>query len=100
MGIMGISASFIQGTCAHKAQEKSVVINLKALQDDPVITSVTSTGAIVVTTTKSGVESVQNFPALTATALSIEADADAAIQIEALGLVINTLGDQVELVTE
>lgn len=95
-----LSPAFLQAACAHKAEEQPVVINLKALQADPIITAVTSTGEITITTTKSGVASVQTSPAITATALAIEADDQAAIELSALGLVIDTLGDQVELVTE
>lgn len=96
------SPAFLQAACAHKQEEpeQPVAINLKALQADPTITSVTSTGEITITTTKVGEASTQTSPALTATALSIEADDQAGIELSALGLVIDTLGDQVELVTE
>ena len=98
-----LSPAFLQAACAHKAQEEPVVptvINLKALVADPTITAVTSTGEITITTTKGGEASTQTSAALTAAALAIEADDQAAIELSALGLVINTLGDQVELVTE
>ena len=95
-----LSPAFLQAACAHKQEEQPVVINLKALQADPTITSVTSTGEITITTTKGGEASTQTSPALTATILAIEADDQAAIELSALGLVIDTLGDQVELVTE
>lgn len=91
---------FLQAACAKAQQEQPVVINLKALQADPIITAVTSTGEITITTVKSGEASVQTSPALTATALAIEADDQATIELSAVGLVIDTLGDQVELVTE
>ena len=97
-----LSPAFMQSACAHKQEEpeQPVVINLKALQIDPTITSVTSTGEITIATTKDGVASTQTSVALTEAALAIEADDQAAIELSALGLVINTLGDQVELVTE
>ena len=98
-----LNAAFLQAACAHKAQEEPVVptvINLKALQADPTITAVTSTGEITITTTKGGEASTQTSAALTAAALAIEADDQAAIELSAEGLVIDTLGDQVELVTE
>ena len=95
-----LTPAFLQSACAHKAQEQPVVINLKALQEDPTITAVTSTGDITITTTKSGVASTQTSPAISAAALAIEADVQAAITLSALGLVIDTLGGQVELVTE
>ena len=97
-----LSAAFLQAACAKKKEEPVVptVINLKALVVDPTITAVTSTGEITITTTKGGEASTQTSPALTAAALAIEADDQAAIELSALGLVINTLGDQVELVTE
>ena len=97
-----LSPAFLQAACA-KAQEEPVVptvINLKALQEDPTITAVTSTGEITIATTKGDTASTQTSPALTAAPLVIEADNDAAIEISAEGLVIDTLGDQVELVTE
>ena len=98
-GILG--AAFLQAACAHKAEpEQPVVINLKALQADPTITAVTSTGEITITTIKGGEASTQTSPALTAAALAIEADDQAGIELSALGLVIDTMGDQVELVTE
>ena len=99
-GIMGCDAAFVNAAKAKKQEEQPVVINLKALQADPTITAVTSTGEITITTTKSGVASTQTSAALTAAALAIEADDQAAITLSALGLVIDTLGDQVELVTE
>ena len=97
-----LSPAFMQAACAHKQEEpeQPVVINLKALQADPTITSVTSTGEITIATTKDDTASTQTSVALTEAALAIQADNDAAIEISALGLVINTLGDQVELVTE
>ena len=95
-----LSPAFLQAACAKAQEEQPVVINIKALQADPTITAVTSTGEITITTTKGGNASTQTSPALTATALAIEADDQAAIELSALGLVIDTLGSQVELVTE
>lgn len=97
-----LSPAFLQAACAkkHEEPEQLVVINLKALQADPTITAVTSTGEITITTVKSGEASTQTSAALTAAALAIEADDQATITLSALGLVIDTLGDQVELVTE
>ena len=97
-----LSAAFLQAACAKKKEEPVVptVINLKALVADPTITAVTSTGEITITTIKSGVASTQTSPALTGAALAIEADDQEAIELSALGLVIDTLGDQVELATE
>lgn len=99
-GILG--AAFLQAACAKKQEEPVVptVINLKALQADPTITAVTSTGEITITTTKGGEASTQTSPALSAAALVIEADDQAGIELSAEGLVIDTLGDQVEPVTE
>ena len=95
-----LSPAFLQAACAKKKPEDPVVINLKALQADPTITAVTSDGEITITTVKGGEASTQTSAALTASALAIEADDQAAITLSALGLVIDTLGDQVELVTE
>lgn len=97
-----LTPAFLQAACAHKQEEpeQPVVINLKALQADPTITAVTSTGEITITTTKGGEESTQTSAALTAYPLQIEADDQAAIELSALGLVINMLGNEVELVTE
>lgn len=98
-----LSPAFLQAACAKKAQEEPVVptvINLKALQADPTITAVTSEGEITIATTKDDTASTQTSEALTAAPLSILADADAAIEVAAVGLVIDTLGDQVKLVTE
>ena len=95
-----LTPAFLQAACAKAQQEQPVVINLKALQADPTITAVTSTGEITITTVKSGEASVQTSPAISAAALAIEADDQTAIELSALGLVIDTLGDQVELVTE
>lgn len=98
-----LTPAFLQAACAKKEQEEPVVptvINLKALVDDPTITAVTSEGEITIATTKDDTASTQTSEALTAAPLSILADADAAIEVSAVGLVIDTLGDQVELVTE
>jgi len=95
-----LSPAFLQAACAKKQEEQPTVINLKALQADPTITEVTSTGEITITTTKGGEASTETSPAITATALAIEADDQAAIALSAVGLVIDTLGDQVEIVTE
>ncbi len=97
-----LSAAFLQAACAKKQEEPVVptVINLKSLVADPTITAVTSEGEITITTTKGGEASTQTSAALTAAPLSILADDDTAIELSAVGLVINTLGDQVELVTE
>ena len=94
--------AFLQSACAKKQEEPVVptVINLKALVADPTITAVTSEGEITITTTKGGESSTQTSPALTAAALAIQADDQAQITLSAEGLVIETLGDQVELVTE
>lgn len=97
-----LSPAFLQAACAKKQEEPvaPTVIYLKALVADPTITSVTSTGEITITTIKGGEASTQTSPALTAAALLIEADDQAGIELSALGLLIDTLGDQVELVTE
>ena len=97
-----LSPAFLQAACAKKQEEpeQPVVINLKALQEDPTITEVTSTGEITITTTKGGEASTQTSPALTGAALVIQADDQASIELSAEGLMIDTLGDQVELVTE
>ena len=97
-----LSAAFLQAACAKKQEEPVVptVINLKALQADPTITAVTSTGEITITTTKGGEASTQISAAISEYPLQIDADDQAAIELSAIGLVINTLGDQVELVTE
>lgn len=97
-----LSPAFLQAACAHKHEEpeQPVVINLKALQADPTITAVTSTGEITITTIKGGEASTQTSPVLTGAALAIEADDQASVALSALGLVIDTMGDQVELVTE
>lgn len=94
-----LSPAFLQAACA-KAQEESVVINLKSLVADPTITAVTSEGEITISTTKDDTASAQTSEALAAAPLSILADDDTAIELSAVGLVINTLGDQVEIVTE
>jgi hypothetical protein len=97
-----LDPAFLQAACA-KAQEEPAqptVINLKALQADPTVTAVTSTGEITITTIKGGEARTQTSPALTGAALTIEADDQAGIELSADGLVIDTLGDQVELVTE
>lgn len=94
-----LSPAFLQAACA-KAQEEPVVINLKSLVADPTITAVTSEGEITISTTKDDTASTQTSEALTAAPLSILADDDAAIELSAVGLVIDTLGDQVEIVTE
>lgn len=98
-----LNAAFLQAACAHKAQEEPVVptvINLKALVADPTITAVTSEGEITIATTKDDTASVQTSEALIAAPLSILADVDAAIEVAAVGMAIDTLGDQVEIVTE
>ena len=97
-----LNMAFLQAACAHKAEEpeQPVVINLKALQADPTVTKVTSTGEITITVINSGTVDVQTSAALTEAALAITADDQAAITLSALGLVINELGSQVELVTE
>ena len=97
-----LSPAFLQAACAKKKEEPVVptVINLKALQSDPTITAVTSESEITIATTKDDTASTQTSEALTAAPLSIFADVDAAIEVAAVGLVIDTLGDQVELVTE
>ena len=98
-----LSPAFLQAACAKAQHEEPVVpmeITLKALQADPTITAVTSTGEIAITTVKGGESVVRTSPALTSAALTIEADDEAIIELSAEGLVIDTLGDQVELVTE
>lgn len=97
-----LSPAFLQAACAKKKEEPvaPTVINLKALVADPTITAVTSDGEITIATTKDDTASTQTSEALTAAPLSILADNDTAIELSAVGLVIDTMGDQVELVTE
>ena len=96
-----LSPAFLQAACAHKQEPaQPTVIYLKALQADPTITAVTSTGEITINTIKGGEASEQTSAALTAAPLAIQADDQENIELSAEGLVIDTLGDQVELVTE
>lgn len=93
-----LSPAFLQAACAH-AQEPTVV-TLKALQADPTITAVTCVGEISIVTTKGGEQVETTATDLTTAPLAIEADDQAIIAIAGYDFTIDTLGDQVELVTE
>ncbi len=93
-----LTPAFLQA--ASNRPEEPTVITLKALQADPTITEATSLGEITITTIKGGEASTQTSAALSTAALAIEADDQATIELSADGLIINVLGDQVELVTE
>lgn len=93
-----LSPAFLQAASNRKA--KVTVITLKALQDDPTITSVTCVGEITVSSIKSGAETTQTYNDLTAAALSVSADNNTQFTISGADVTINELGSEAELVTE
>ena len=97
-----LNPAFLQAACAkaHEEPVEPVVITLKALVEDPTITSVTSEGEITIDSIKSGAAYQKVENAMTAEPLPLHADDQTQLTVSAVGLVINTLGDQVELVTE